>query len=224
MSAEILEGRRLVQRVIVTQTVEQAIGLGAYMDLAALDRMTGDGPIISGVFVRADPLQERAVYAGLKRLPAVSAVSIRRATIASFDATMTESLRIVMSALIVFAGVITFGVVYNAARIALSERARELASLRVLGFTRREVSVILLGEQAGLTVVALVLGSVLGYAFVAAVFAAAATELFRLPAVIRPQTYGVAVLVVLAAAAVSWVAVRRRLDRLDLVAVLKTRE
>ena len=154
----------------------------------------------------------------------MSSVTIRRATIATFDATMTESLRIVMSALIVFAGVIAFGVVYNAARIALSEHARELASLRVLGFTRREVAVILLGEQAGLTAVALALGCAIGYGFVATVFAAAATELFRLPAVIRPQTYGTAILVVLAAAGVSWMAVRRRLDRLDLVAVLKTRE
>ncbi len=224
VTAEMQEGQRLVRRVVVAQTVEQALGVGAYMELDALDRMTGDGPIVSGVFVRVDPMHEREAYAAFKRLPAVSAVSIRRATVASFDATMTESLRIVMSALVVFAGVITFGVVYNAARIALSERARELASLRVLGFTRREVAVILLGEQAGLTAVALLLGSALGYAFVAAVFAAAATELFRLPAVIRPQTYGMAVAVVLAAGAVSWAAVRRRLDRLDLVAVLKTRE
>ncbi|HET7224350.1 MAG TPA: FtsX-like permease family protein [Candidatus Eisenbacteria bacterium] len=224
VTAEIQEGRRLVRRVAVTQTVEQDIGLGAFMSLDALDRLTGDGPTISGVLVRIDPLEERAAYAAFKRLPAVSSVSIRRATIASFDATMTESLRIVMSALIVFAGVIAFGVVYNAARIALSEHARELASLRVLGFTRREVAVILLGEQAGLTAVALALGCAIGYGFVATVFAAAATELFRLPAVIRPQTYGTAILVVLAAAGVSWMAVRRRLDRLDLVAVLKTRE
>lgn len=224
VTVEMQEGQRLVRQVVVAQTVEQALGLGAYMDLDALNRVTGDGPIISGLFVRVDPVYERAAYAAFKRLPAVSAVSIRRAAIASFDATMTESLRIVMSALIVFAGVITFGVVYNAARIALSERARELASLRVLGFTRREVAVILLGEQAALTAVALLLGSAFGYAFVAAVFAAAATELFRLPAVIRPQTYGMAVAVVVAAAVVSWVAVRRRLDRLDLVAVLKTRE
>lgn len=224
LDIEVLEGRRVVRRVSLTQTVEQAIGIGAYMDLDALDRMIGDGSAISGVFVRIDPTAERAVYAALKQLPGVASVSIRRAMVASFDATMTESLRIVMAALIAFSAVIAFGVVYNASRIALSERARELASLRVLGFTRREVAAILIGEQAGLTLVALLAGGLIGYAFVAGVFAATASELFRLPVVIRPTTYGIAALVVIAAATVSWIAVLRRLDRLDLIAVLKARE
>ncbi len=224
VTVEILEGRRLVREVVLAGTVDQAIGGAAYMDLAALERMSGEARTISGVFVRVDPADVPAVYASLARLPGVGYVSLRKATIASFDATMTESLRVTMTALIVFAAVIAFGIVYNAARVALSERGRELASLRVLGFTRREVSTILLGEQALLTVLAVVAGVAIGYALVAAVFEATATESFRLPIVVRVGTYGRAALVVLAAGAASWLVVRRRLTRLDLIAVLKTRE
>jgi putative ABC transport system permease protein len=121
-----------------------------------------------------------------------------------------------------FAIAIAFGVVYNTARIALSERARELASLRVLGFTRAETSQILLFEQTALLVAALPIGFVLGYGGAGLLVLAVETELYRLPLVIRAATYAYAVVVVLAAAVISAAVVRRRIDRLDLVAVLKT--
>jgi putative ABC transport system permease protein len=125
---------------------------------------------------------------------------------------------------ILFAGTIAFGVVYNAARISLSERSRELASLRVLGFTRAEISSILLGELALLTLVGTPLGLVMGTGFAAVIMTAFTTELYRFPVVISPATYALAAVVTLAAAAVSGFLVRRRLDRLDLVQVLKSRE
>jgi putative ABC transport system permease protein len=126
--------------------------------------------------------------------------------------------------LIFFACVIAFGVVYNGARIALSERGRELASLRVLGFTQREIAVMLLGEQAILTLLAVPLGWVLGYGLSWLITIAIDTELMRLPLVLSPQTYFRAFVIVLAAAALSGLLVRWRLRRLDLIEVLKTRE
>jgi putative ABC transport system permease protein len=126
--------------------------------------------------------------------------------------------------LVTFAAVIAAAMVYNAARIALSERGRELASLRVLGFTRGEVSVLLLGEQAILTAAAIPLGFWIGYRLCAALASAYQWEFFRMPLVVSERTYGFAVVVLVAAALASALAVRRRIDRLDLVAVLKTRE
>jgi putative ABC transport system permease protein len=120
--------------------------------------------------------------------------------------------------------VIAFGVVYNSARISLSERSRDLATLRVIGFTRTEISVILLGELAVVTFVAIPLGLGLGYVFAAWATLGLDTEVYRVPLVIHRSTYGFSALVVVAAAVVSGLLVRRRLDHLDLIAVLKTRE
>jgi putative ABC transport system permease protein len=126
--------------------------------------------------------------------------------------------------LVGFACVVAVAVVYNTARIALSERGRELASLRVLGFTRREVAVLLFGEQAILTIAALPLGCAIGYQLCALIARQYQWELFRMPVVVTPKTYAFAQLVVIAAAVGSAILVRRRLNRLDLVEVLKTRE
>jgi putative ABC transport system permease protein len=123
-----------------------------------------------------------------------------------------------------FACTLAFGVTYNAARIGLSERGRELATLRVLGFTRAEISYILLGEIGLLTVVALPVGCVLGYGLAAVMLSAFKTELYRIPMALQLETFGVAVLIILAATVFSAFLVRRRLDHLDLIAVLKTRE
>jgi putative ABC transport system permease protein len=123
-----------------------------------------------------------------------------------------------------FASIIAFGVVYNTARISLSERSRELATLRVIGFTRGEISRILLGELAVLTIMALPLGMLFGYGFAWIIVAAFESESYRIPLTITRQTYGLATVLVSLAAILSGLAVRRRLDHLDLVAVLKARE
>ena len=142
----------------------------------------------------------------------------------TFSETLARTLLIYISFFVAFACILAFGVTYNAARIALSERGRELATLRVLGFTRAEISYILLGEIGLLAVAALPLGCAVGYALARLFVGAFTTELFRIPMVIDAASYGAAVLIGLAATAVSALLVRRRVDRLDLIAVLKTRE
>jgi putative ABC transport system permease protein len=157
-------------------------------------------------------------------MPAVAGVASRDAALESFENTLQESIGISMTFLIGFAAAIAFAMIYNVARIALSERGRELASLRVLGFTRGEVATMLLGEQALLLGAAIPLGLALGYGISAKLSGLYQLELFRIPLVIARSTYVYAVIVVVIAAALSALAVRRRLNRLDLVAVLKTRE
>jgi putative ABC transport system permease protein len=148
----------------------------------------------------------------------------REQEIRNFRRTMDETMLFFVSVATVFATVITFGVVYNSARIALTERGRELASLRVLGFTRQEIAYILLGELGLLTLLAIPPGFLVGRALCGYIAATAQTDLYRVPLVLEPRTYAFAALVVLAAALVSGLIVRRRLDHLDLIAVLKARE
>jgi putative ABC transport system permease protein len=179
---------------------------------------------MSGAFLAVEPTAAPALYADLKRLPAVGGVTTRQAALRSFEETLARSLGIFTTVLVTFACVIAVAVMYNAARIALSERGRELASLRVLGFTRHEVAVLLFGEQAILTALAIPLGYLIGYQLCALIAAQYQWELFRLPLVVSSRTYGFALFVSLAAALGSGLLVRRRLDRLDLVEVLKTRE
>ena len=125
---------------------------------------------------------------------------------------------------VLFASVIAFGVVYNAARVSLSERSRELASLRVLGFTRAEISLILMGELALLTLAALPIGALFGYSLSAAIVSSIDSEVYRFPLYVTRRAVAISFLGIIGAAVVSGLMVRRRLDQLDLVAVLKIRE
>ena len=224
LSVELLEGRRDVREVVVAGIVEEFLGTSAYMDRKALNRLMREGPSASGAFLMVDEKDLEALHARLKKTPGVGGVLIRQAALASFEQTIAENLSIFTAFNVLFAGVIAFGVVYNSARIALSERGRELATLRVLGLTRAEISYILLGELGALTALGVPVGLVLGYLLAAWVVEAFETELYRFPLIIDSSTYGFAAATVLMAAVVSGLIVRRRLDRLDLVAVLKSRE
>jgi putative ABC transport system permease protein len=224
VTVEVLEGERAVRELRVAGLVDELLGLNAYLEAGALHRLLREQSTWSGALLRVDPLHLPELNAVLKRMPAVAGATSRAAMLKSFEETLARSFAIFTSVLIGFASVIACAVVYNAARIALSERGRELASLRVLGFTRGEVATLLLGEQALLTLVAIPLGFAIGRAFCAALSAAYQWELFRLPLAITNRSYVFAAAVVIAAAAASTEIVRYRLDRLDLVAVLKTRE
>jgi putative ABC transport system permease protein len=149
---------------------------------------------------------------------------VKQHSIDSFNKTVGENLGLMKTINLIFACIIAAGVVYNSARISLAERTRELATLRVVGFTRGEISGILLGELAIVTLLAIPLGLVLGRAFAWWMVAAFDQELFRFPMFISRRTYAWSALVVMAASAVSGLIVRRNLDHLDLVAVLKSRE
>ncbi len=221
---EVLEGSRPVETVAVAALVEEFMGANAYMEIGALRRLMREGGTVSGAFLSVERPAEPALYRRLKATPRVAGVLLKRAAVESFERTLAENIAMVRTINMAFAAVIAFGVVYNAARIALSERSRELATLRVIGFRRAEIAAILLGELALLTTVAVPVGLALGYLMAAGTVGAFETELYRIPLVVAPRTYALAAVVTLVAAAVSAAAVRRRLDRLDLIAVLKTRE
>lgn len=221
---EVLEGRRPILTQPITKISRQYIGVAAYMDRAALNRILKDGPTVSQVNLQIDPNGETELLTTLKEVPALQGLTIKRSAFQAFEDTVRENINTMIFSYIAFASVIAIGVIYNAARISLSERGRELASLRVLGFTRREVAFILAGELVVLTAAALPLGAVFGYGLSALMVNLFDTELFSLPFVIHPSTYGYASLLVITATSLSaWIVVRR-VNNLDLIAVLKTRE
>jgi putative ABC transport system permease protein len=224
VQVEVLEGRRFVRQVPVVTLVDDSVGLQAYMRIDALRAMVHEGEVITGAAVTLDPAAIGRFYAAVKAVPAIAGVAMTAVTLRNFRDTMAQNMYLQIFLNVMFAGVIAFGVVYNSARVSLSERERELASLRVLGFTRAEISLILLGELAVLTVLALPVGAAIGYLLGQVIMAAFNNEVYRLSFVTSPATIAWSFLVVIAAAAVSGLLVRRRLDRLDLVAVLKIRE
>jgi putative ABC transport system permease protein len=224
LTVEVLEGARPTRSVAVAGLVDELIGVTAYMDIHALNRLMREGGTFSGAYLAVDSLQIEHLYALLKRTPAVTGVSVREMAIARFQETIAGSLSIFTTVLVIFACIIAFGVVYNAARIALSERSRELATLRVLGFTQAEVALILLGEQAVLTLAAIPLGFAIGFGFCALMSVAYNSELYRFPLIVTRATFAFAFVVVTIAAFFSGLIVRRQLTHLDLIAVLKTRE
>lgn len=221
---EVLEGRRPHVSVPVAHVFEEYIGGPTMMSRAALNRLMDEEDLISGVFLAIDEARQVDVYRALKARPGVASVTSQTVAVRSIRETIAETMYIVIWFYTMFGGLIAAGVIYNSARVALSERGRELASLRVLGFTQREVAVILFGELSLLTAIALPLGTIIGHGIAAYLVANFETDLFRLPMAIEPATVGLSAAVVVVAAALSTVLVRRRLDRLDLIAVLKTRE
>jgi len=221
---QVLEGRRPEVSLPVVRTIETYIALPAFLHIDALNRMLKERPSAEYVSLLLDRRDEAEFYAELKELPLVAAVMLRQAAIDSFYATVVEHIMVFITLFSTLAFALGFGVAYNSARIALSERGRELATLRVLGFRRGEISYILLGEVGCLVALALPTGCLVGRALSEIMAAAFNTELFRVPLVIEPSTYGYAVLVALASTTVSALVVRHRVDHLDLIEVLKTRE
>ena len=224
LTVEVLEGARPVRRLPIVGLVDELVGLQAYLDIHALNRLLREDAVISGAKLAVDPAAAPQLYVKLKQLPAVAGVAVREAMLNSLRELLTQSVIISTVINIIFACVIAFGMVYNGARIALSERGHELASLRVLGFSRREVAVILLGEQAVLTLLAIPFGFILGYGLSAFLVQRLAGELYRIPLVISGATFLFAVSVVAVAALLSGLLVARRIQHLDLIAVLKAQE
>jgi putative ABC transport system permease protein len=194
------------------------------MNLGALNGLTGEAVSISGAHVLLDTNRTREFFAALKNNPATGIVTLRGAAIRAFRDTLARSMMIVISFYVGFGAVIAFGVCYNTARIALSERGRELASLRVLGFTKLESGYILLGELVVLVLLALPFGALFGYGLAWITSSRMETKLYRVPFVIQPSTYGTALLVLLVGAALSLMAAAVRVGRIDLLSALKAPE
>lgn len=224
IEVEFLMGGRHRARLEVAATVHTLIGKQAFMDLQALHRLAGEGAGVTEASLQIDPLAMAAFWQAVKQSPAIVSVLDKAASLAGFQATTSRNMGVFSTVLTLFAVAMAVGIVYNAARISLSESAWELASLRVLGMTRTEVSLLLLSPLAAQQILALPLGAVCGWALASWLMFLMSSDNIDFPVVIARSTYAWAALIVLAAGLVSALLVRRQIDRLDLVAVLKVRE
>jgi len=218
------EGRQPVLRIPVTGIAESLLGSPAYMEMTALNRVLREPYRVSGAFLRVYSTSADAIHRSLKERQTVDGVSLKNDTRVAYQKRMDNGAGAMRYVMLAIAAIITFGIVYNAARIAYAERARDLASLRVIGFTKAEVAFVLLGELALVTLVALPLGSVLGYHLTFIVAEGYSSDLYQIPVVFTPESYGLAALAVIGAAIVSGWLVKWTMDQADLVSALKTRE
>ncbi len=224
LNFEVLDYTHAVRDVRVAALVDEVFGQQLYMQLDALNQLLGEQDSISGALLSVDSRAAGATELALKAKPGVVAVMRKSSVVESFQKTTGGWMTVVSSILTMFAGVIALGVVYNTARINLAERERELASLRVLGFTVGEITTIFAGELAVLVVAGIPFGFMIGRGIAWMLLRNAAAEGIRFPLLIEPATLAISALVVAGAAIASGLIVRRKLDRLDLVAVLKTRD
>lgn len=224
VEAEVLEGRRGIHALPVTGLVDDLMGVSATMSLPALNDLLAEGPLVSGAFLDLDPAQEQQVFARLRQAPKVAGVTLRSAALASFRQTSAEIILSFAGILILFATCIAGGIVFNTGRISLAERERELATLRVLGFTRGETWRVLAGEIGAHLAIGIPAGCLWGLGLAVVATAVFDSDLFRLPVVVAPRSYAASALIVTGAALGVLLAVKSWLSRLDLVAVLKARE
>lgn len=221
---EVLVGHRAAHTVVIRGLLADLLGTAAYARAEDYAYYTGEPTAINGAVLRVDTRLLDSVNAMLKRSPGVQSVAVRSAVLRAFDDAIAQGFGTTLFTLLLFAGALAAGVAYNTVRIALAERGRDLASLRVLGFTRAEVARMLFGEQGLLAAVAIPLGFVVGTGMAWLIVVGFESDLFRFPLVVRPRTYFIAAATLLVSGVLAGLLVRRRLDRLDLVAVLKTRE
>jgi putative ABC transport system permease protein len=218
------EGDHSAREVLVTALVDDVAGLQAYVALDVLERVLGAEPTATGATISIERGRRDEVGHALDALGTVATVTWHQDILDAFSGTSQEWSRVMTLIVTFFGMILAVGIVYNNARVAVSERGRELASLRVLGFTRSEISFLLLAEVGVHLALAIPVGLLVGRLFVAGIMSTVDPDLYRVPVVISSQTYGFALIVVLGAAALSALLVRRRLDRLDLVGVLKARD
>ncbi|MEP2791832.1 MAG: FtsX-like permease family protein, partial [Kangiellaceae bacterium] len=221
LTVEVLEGKRPTLQIPVVALTQEYIGTGAYININSLNQLLDEAPKISGVSVQIDDNYAAVLFKQLKQIPQIVGLNIVSVLRRIFDEIMAENLLKMVTTNIFFASIISFGVIYNTARIALSERARELASLRVLGLTRKEVAYILFGELGFIALVSLPIGLWFGIILSKAMSSALETELFRIPLYINNSTYGYSVLVVLISALISFYLVWRQVESIDLVSAQK---
>ena len=224
LTVEVLEGARPILTLPVSGISLGYVGLGAAMDIGALNRLMGEGALISGLNLLIDEREETAFYAAAKAAPKTELITVTALMLNRFKETLAENITVMITVYVTLATIIAVGVVYNFSRIALSEQGRELASLRVLGFTNREVAGVLFGELAAVVLLAQPLGWLIGYGIGLAMVAAFSSDLYRVPFVMGREVFATASLVVLAAALASAFAIRGRINTLDMIEVLKTRE
>lgn len=221
---EILEGERPLRRATIAALADDVLGFNAYIEIGSLNRLMREPDLANAVLLSVAPAERDAVIAHLRTLPRVEAATSRIALLAAFNDKVTGLLAVSAVVLTAFGVLIAVGVVYNAARVAFQEHAWELASLRILGFTRGEVAMVVYAELALTSLVALPLGLLASPWLITLIFTLRANESFDLPAVVQPSTLGIAAIVVSAAVVASALGIRRRIARMDLVAVLKTRD
>lgn len=221
---ELLQGKRRIVSLPVNGIVEDFLGLSVFLSKETLWRISDEPEVVSGAYLAVDELALPDLHRRLKEMPLIAGVASPATMLQSFEDQLAEGILIAAGFLLGFACIIALGVVYNAARISLSERGRELASLRVMGFHRREVTWILLGEQGIVTLFAIPLGWLIGYLFSYLIVVSLQTDIYRIPFIAEPRTYIGSALLILLAASGSGCLVRGRLNRLDLIEVLKTRE
>lgn len=224
VTIEVQEGKRPILYLPVVKLSEDILGFSAIMEIAALNRVLREGDVINAAALKVDSNHSHRVWQRIEQMPKIEASSVKSLWLALFDETIAGMLVVGALVLAGFGLLIAVGVVYNSARVALQERAWELASLRILGFTRTEVATILLSELAFELIVAIPIGLTVGYGLIKMIISLRVRESFQVPVVIEPASYAIAALVVISAAAASAFVVRRRIDTLDLVAVLKTRD
>ena len=221
---EVQEGRRPTLDTVVAGTITDFAGIGAYMEIQALRRLLREGNTVSGAHLVVDRTRWDDFLAAVKRAPRIGALAITATTRASFDRTVADMMGTIQGIYFSFAVIVSFGVVYNGARIALSERSRDLATLRVIGFTNGEVAAVLIGELGLLTLLALPFGLFTGSQLAKLIVEISSTETMRLPLILTARTYVTAVLIVLFSSGLSFAVVGRRIRKLDLIGVLKARE
>lgn len=224
VQVEVLEGQRPLRRVAITGLITDYAGVQAYMDIASLRRMMREGDTINGAYLSVDQAKWAEFMREAKDTPRASIVLVKKEQLAAFRNTTGQSIGILRQLYFTLAVIVAFGVVYNSSRIALSERSRDLATLRVVGFSQKEVASVLLGELGLLVLGALPMGLLFGRGLTTFIINSFSTETVRMPLVINPATYSVAVIVVLSAAGLSFLVVSRLIKKLDMVGVLKARD
>ncbi|WP_244241567.1 ABC transporter permease [Leptospira jelokensis] len=221
---ETLDGEKKKFSIQVTSLANEILGQGVFMSKENLNRILNEGNLINIALLKTDPKKDIDLIKEFKDDPLVIGLFSKTAILKGFQEVMQRSLQSTSIFILIFTIIISIGVIYNTAMITLSERIYELGSLRILGFTLKEVFAIIAWELSWQILCAIPLGCIFGYQVANLILNSNETEGFKIPATIYPSTYYVSILLALFTAGISYMIVFRKLKTMDLLSVLKVRE
>jgi putative ABC transport system permease protein len=220
-----LIGRRTEVIASVAGIVDTYLGLSAYADIGYLSRLLGEELSANIVLGKTCNKSEwKNLYSALKKRPAVVGISERTRSLTQMDERFGKVMGTMIFMTVFFAGLIAFGSILNTALVSLSERSREVGTLRVLGYTPAQITWIFSGESHLLNSVGIVLGLIAGIGLSKLVSAAYSTELYRFPSVIYPSRLVISAILMFFFITLAQLIIYRMITRFPWLEVLKVKE
>ena len=221
-----VKGERKVHKLPVVEGINSMIGLAVYADYQWLNRTLGQENVINEVrvLVTHDSNGEKRFLQKIKEMPNLETLTDLGEQKSALNKQLNGAMRVSAVIMIVFAAVIFLGAILNGTLIALSERRREMATFRTMGYFDKEVGRLFLRENLLNTLIGSLIGLPLGYLMLVASMKGFVSDAYSFPAALDPLSYIYTMVLAVIFVLISQVVVMRNIQKQNWVEALSLKE